>query len=129
MVTVTVEVNIKVTVVKTAVCQRAQISPCPASIHPRGRNVTKLNCSFFSVRKARQTLWEYTKSLPQTQSLSPSAVEFGTIKISLWLPLGVCVSVVSFTESSDARWPRASQTPGLWGCLTVVIYPDLARKR
>lgn len=128
-VTVAVEVNIKVTAVMP-VYFTPQSHPllCP-SFHPRRRrwNVTKLNCSqppfAESVRHCLGLLSSFQSLSPFSSQAVLSKSPFGCAKVC------VCWSIVPFTEFSDARWPRVSQIQGLWGCLTVAIYPDLGKGR
>lgn len=127
-VTVVVEVSVKVTAMMPVYfTSQSQLWLCP-SFHPRRRrwNVTKLNCSQPSfaatVRHCLGLLSSFQSFSPFSSQAVPPKSPFGSA--NMCVSVCVCWSIVPFTEFSDAHWPIASQTLGLWGCLTVVIYPD-----
>ena len=143
-VTVTVEVNIKVTAVMP-VYFTPWTHPwlCP-SFHPRWRgwNVTKLNCSQPLFAASDRHCLGLLSSFQSLSLFSSQAVlsksPFGCAKVCACVCMCVCVCVcvcvcwsisLFLKEFSDAHWPRASQIQGLWGCLTVAIYPDLGMGR
>lgn len=93
----------------------------------RGWNVTKLNCSqppFAATdRHGLDLLSSFLSFSPfSSQAVLPKS-PFGSANVN------VSESIVLFTEFFDARWPKAFQIQGLWGCLTVAIYPDLGSER
>lgn len=128
-VTVVVEFSIKVTAVMPVYfTPRSQPWLCP-SFHSRRRgwNVTKLNCSQLPFAATDRHWLDLLSSFLSFSPFSSQAVlsksPFGSANVY------ASGFIVLFTEFSDARWPKASQIQGLWGCLTVAIYPDLGSGR
>lgn len=134
-VTVAVEVNVKVTaVMPVSFTPRSHPWLCP-SFHPRRRgwNVTKLNCSQAPFAASVRRCLGLLSSFQSLSLFSSQAVLLKSPFGCVGLCVCVCVYALMYspflTEFSDARWPRVSQIQGLWGCLTVAIYPDLGTGR